>query len=99
MTTSVIKEWRGKYANIDPELQLLLIGEAYRHLETAYLAISRASYLLWLLGKEEASRELAQATSYTVQAKIKVRRMRRESREVGALEQAEKEQGEEGGTQ
>lgn len=28
--TRIIKEWRGKYANIDPELQLIFIIEAHR---------------------------------------------------------------------
>ena len=87
MRSRLIKEWRGKYANIDPELQLIFIAEAYRHLEAAYSAIGYAGHLLWLLGKEEADRELSYATSYTVQAKIKVRQMRKE-----IAQQAEKEE-------
>ena len=92
--TRLIKEWRGKYANIDSELQLIFINEASRHLEAAYSAIGYAAHLLWLMGKEEASKELSYATSYIVQAKIKIRRMEIDAiRRLAPEQQAEKEEG------
>jgi len=74
----LIKEWKGKYANIDLELQLYFIDEARRTLGTAHSAISHAWHLLWLLGKEQADRELEDAAFYIRAADEKLKQIRKE---------------------